>query len=70
VNEEERQRYHTLGALVMLSLGRVPRTGDALERGAVRFEVVDTDGNRVDRVLVSPKTHQAGGSEATPGTSQ
>lgn len=70
VNDEERQRYHTLGGLVMLSLGRVPRTGDAFERGAFRFEVVDMDGNRVDRVLVSPKAQQAGGSEATPGTSQ
>jgi putative hemolysin len=70
VNDEERQRYHTVGGLVMLSLGRVPRTGDMFERGAFRFEVVDMDGNRVDRVLVSPKAQQAVSSEATPGTSQ
>jgi putative hemolysin len=37
----------------MLALGRVPRTGDVFERGGHRFEVVDMDGNRVDRVLVS-----------------
>lgn len=36
----------------MLALGRVPRTGDVFERGNYRFEIVDMDGNRVDRVLV------------------
>jgi putative hemolysin len=44
--------YHTLGGLVMYVLGRVPRTGDAFEKGGVGFEIVDMDGNRVDRVLV------------------
>jgi putative hemolysin len=39
----------------MVALGRVPRTGDIFERGRYRFEVVDMDGNRVDRVLVTPK---------------
>ena len=51
---EDRAHYHTLGGLVMLALGRVPRTGDVFERAEHRFEVVDMDGNRVDRVLVSP----------------
>jgi putative hemolysin len=37
----------------MLATGRVPVTGDVFERGSFRFEVVDMDGNRVDRVLVS-----------------
>ena len=52
-NENERQHYHTLGGLIMYALGRVPRTGDGFERGGVRLEVVDMDGHRVDRVLVS-----------------
>jgi putative hemolysin len=43
---------HTLGGLAMLALGRVPSTGDIFERGGFRFEVVDVDGNRVDRVIV------------------
>jgi putative hemolysin len=37
----------------MAALRRVPRTGDVFERRGHRFEVVDMDGNRVDRVLVS-----------------
>lgn len=53
MSDEERQQYHTLGGLSMVALGRVPRTGDTFERGAYRFEVVDMDGHRVDRVLAS-----------------
>ena len=50
---DERQHYHTLGGLAMLALGQVPKTGDLFERGGFRFEIVDMDGHRVDRVLVT-----------------
>jgi putative hemolysin len=53
VDDDDRQQYHTLGGLAMSALGRVPRTGDTFEASGFRFEVVDMDGNRVDRVLVS-----------------
>ena len=53
LGDEDRQHYHTLAGLAMLALGRVPRTGDVFERGGYRFEIVDMDRNRVDRVLVS-----------------
>ena len=53
LSEEDRLHYHTLGGLAMFALGRVPKTGDIFERGDYKFEVVDMDGNRVDRVLVS-----------------
>jgi putative hemolysin len=52
LSDDDRQHYHTLGGLAMLALGRVPNTGDVFERGGFRFEIVDMDGNRVDRVLV------------------
>jgi putative hemolysin len=45
--------YHTLGGLVMKTLERVPVEGDMFVLGKHRFEVVDMDGNRVDKVLVS-----------------
>jgi putative hemolysin len=51
---DDQRRYHTLGGFVMVALGRVPRTGDAFDRAGYRFEVVDMDRNRVDRVLVTP----------------
>jgi putative hemolysin len=50
--DDEGLHYHTLGGVAMPALGRVPRTGDAFERAGFRFEIVDMDGHRVDRVLV------------------
>jgi putative hemolysin len=51
--EEDRGRYNTLAGMVMLLLGRLPRTADVVEWNAWRFEVVDLDGKRVDKVLVT-----------------
>ena len=51
--EEDRGRYNTLAGMIMLLLGRLPRTTDVVEWDAWRFEVVDLDGKRVDKVLVS-----------------
>ncbi len=50
--EEDRGRYNTLAGMVMLLLGRLPRTADSVSWGGWRFEVVDLDGKRVDKVLV------------------
>ena len=51
--EEDRGRYNTLAGMVMLLLGRLPNTADAVEWEGWRFEVVDLDGKRVDKVLAS-----------------
>lgn len=51
--EENRGRYNTLAGMVMLLLGRLPRITDSVEWEGWRFEVVDLDGKRVDKVLVS-----------------
>lgn len=51
--DEDRGRYNTLAGFVMLLLGRLPRTTDTVEWGGWRFEVVDLDGKRVDKVLAS-----------------
>ena len=51
--EEDRGRYNTLAGMIMLLLGRLPRTADKVEWGGWLFEVVDLDGKRVDKVLVS-----------------
>lgn len=45
--------YDTVAGLVMYVLQRVPSEGDHFEEGGFRFEVVDMDGNRVDKVIVS-----------------
>ncbi len=52
VPDEDRGRYNTLAGMVMLLLGRLPSTGDSVEWEGWRFEVVDLDGKRVDKLLV------------------
>jgi putative hemolysin len=51
--DEDRGRYNTLAGMIMLLLGRLPQTADIVEWGHWRFEVVDLDGKRVDKVLAS-----------------
>lgn|SRR5574341_897277 len=45
--------YETLSGFVMVSLGRVPQATDHFEWQGLRFEVIDMDGHRVDKVLVT-----------------
>ncbi|MEN9564342.1 MAG: hypothetical protein RIR73_2586 [Chloroflexota bacterium] len=47
--------YETLSGFVMTSLGRLPQTADHFEWSNLRFEVMDMDGRRVDKVLVTSK---------------
>jgi putative hemolysin len=51
--EEERADYQTLGGFAMTCLGRIPVVGDHFEWNGFRFEVVDMDGFRVDKLLVN-----------------
>jgi putative hemolysin len=44
--------FHTLAGLVVTQLGHIPRVAETLECAGLHFEVVDMDGNRVDRILV------------------
>jgi putative hemolysin len=51
--EAERRTYQTLGGFVMQRMDRIPRTGDSFSWSGFRFEVMDMDGLRVDKVLVT-----------------
>lgn len=51
---EERGNYQTLGGLIITQLGHIPKSSDYFEWEGFRFEVMDMDGNRVDKVLVIP----------------
>jgi CBS domain containing-hemolysin-like protein len=46
--------YQTLGGFVVVQLGHIPSTAEHFEWNRLRFEVIDMDGNRVDKVLVVP----------------
>jgi putative hemolysin len=51
--EGESDTYHTLSGMIMLLLGRIPRTGDRVDWAEWTFEVVDMDGKRIDKVLAT-----------------
>ncbi len=52
---EERANYQTLGGFVMTQMGRIPRAGDSFDWYILHIEVLDMDGHRVDKVLVTPR---------------
>ena len=49
----DEDEYETLSGFVMLNLGRVPQVTDKFEWNGLTFEVMDMDGKRVDKVLVT-----------------
>lgn len=58
--DEASGNFHTIGGFVMLQLGHVPRASDRIEAAGLRFEVVDMDRNRVDKILVSSAAEPEG----------
>lgn len=58
---ESRGYYDTLAGFVLYQLGRIPAPGDAFEYDELRYEVLDLDGRRVDKVLVSGVRQRASG---------
>lgn len=55
--------YHTMAGYVLSQLGHIPVSGESFERGGVRYEVVDMDGRRIDKILVIPAAEEAGEDE-------
>ncbi|SMB90047.1 putative hemolysin [Pasteurella testudinis DSM 23072] len=52
--EEDKGLYYTLSGMIMLLLGRIPNTGDYVDWQGWRFEIIDMDEKRIDKILVSP----------------
>jgi putative hemolysin len=51
---ENKSGYHTLAGFIFMFLRRVPATADCFEWNGLRFEIMDMDRNRIDKVLVAP----------------
>ena len=45
--------YDTVAGLVLDRMGKIPRSGDRCSWGKCLFEVLDMDGNRIDKLLVT-----------------
>jgi putative hemolysin len=50
---DDEQNYDTLGGFIIHHLERIPTTGDLFEWRGFNFEIVDMDGARIDKILVS-----------------
>ena len=59
--------YETLSGFMMTSLGRLPQTADRFDWNTLTFEVMDMDGNRVDKVLVTTLANHAANSPEDDG---
>jgi putative hemolysin len=45
--------YHTVAGFVLARLGRIPKAGDIMTWRNLRLEIMDMDGVRIDKVLLS-----------------
>jgi putative hemolysin len=52
--QEDMGLYHTIAGFMLFNFNKIPSTGDHFEWAGLQFEVVDMDGNRIDKVLVTP----------------
>ncbi|HSA83074.1 MAG TPA: hemolysin family protein [Geminicoccaceae bacterium] len=62
----EEESYHTLAGFILAQLGRVPAEGEAVAYGGWRFEVVDLDGRRIDKILARRTEARESGKPGTP----
>jgi len=51
---EQEHDFRTVAGMVMTALGHVPQTGEVFAWHGIRFEVIDLDGARIDKLLVTP----------------
>src|SRR5918996_6000406 len=56
----DEKTYHTLAGFILAQLGRVPEEGQSVAYGGWRFEVVDMDGRRIDKILAPPSATRGG----------
>jgi len=66
VHLPENRSYHTVGGLVISEIQHLPETGEHVDALGWRFEVVDLDGRRIDKVLATSLTHRAGAAAPLP----
>ncbi len=56
--EIEKEGFYTLGGLILYIFKRIPSSGEIIDWKNLHFEVLDMDGQRVDKVLVRPMDSQ------------
>ncbi len=51
---QQSRHYQTFAGFMLQEFGRIPEVGDVIETANWRFEILDLDGRRIDKVLASP----------------
>ncbi len=51
--DEIDNEFDTLAGFILNELKHIPATGESFEWRGFRFEIVDMDGHRIDKVLIS-----------------
>jgi putative hemolysin len=57
--DEDEHEYHTAAGMMMARFARIPRVSEHFDWSGYRFEVVDLDGARIDKILVVPRRREA-----------
>jgi putative hemolysin len=65
---EKKDAYQTLGGFLFTQMGRVPSVSDRFEWNGLCFEIVDMDGKRIDKVLVTSVEKNGSSSDAKIGS--
>jgi putative hemolysin len=58
IDPEDRGGFHTLGGLIFNIARQIPKTGERFQWNNVEFEIIDMDGNRIDKVLVTMREEE------------
>ena len=51
--QQDEQQYDTLAGCILHELERIPQSGDKMDWNGFHFEIIDMDGHRIDKVLVT-----------------
>jgi len=56
---ENGEEFHTAAGMLIAQFGRIPQVGERFEWRNYRFEVIDLDGARVDKILIAPQAERS-----------
>lgn len=54
ISDEEQQEFDTLAGFILHHLEHIPQAGEKVNWRGFQFEIVDMDGHRIDKILVTP----------------
>ena len=53
--DTEHKQYYTVSGFILATLGNIPKTGDIIEIPHYHIEIVDMDGHRIDKIILTKR---------------